>query len=270
MTGYIYEIRNKVNNKIYIGRTIQNPPRNRFNAHKSSARRGSKGLLNNAIRKYGSENFDFRIIEQLNATQKELSEKECFYIKSRKSLVPNGYNAIDRETNFKDWSQDQKKAASKRMKLINSSPKRKKINFLAGKQNLGKKKSGSKYVGIFKSGNGYSAEIHYNGKSYLLGTYKTDKEAAIAYDNKARELIGENAKTNFKTIFPQPTRLKSRQNLYVKEDYIGFCKKRNKFRLRIAFNKEKIDIHLGFFDSLIEAQKAKINFMLLVHQMQSC
>ena len=31
--GVIYKIKNKINNKIYIGQTIQKNPKNRFNQH---------------------------------------------------------------------------------------------------------------------------------------------------------------------------------------------------------------------------------------------
>ena len=43
----------------------------------------------------------------------------------------------------------------------------------------------------------YLAHIGFNGKTIKIGTFKTDKEAAKAYDKKAIELFGEFARTNF-------------------------------------------------------------------------
>jgi len=60
----------------------------------------------------------------------------------------------------------------------------------------------SKYKGVqfqpYRSkGNEYLAMIRYAGKTYHLGTYATEEEAALAYDKKAIELAGEFALTNF-------------------------------------------------------------------------
>ncbi len=62
------------------------------------------------------------------------------------------------------------------------------------------KKAGciSKYIGIRVTGKRYQAYIRGNGKSYRIGTFDTEIEAAIAYNNEAIEIHGlENAKLNF-------------------------------------------------------------------------
>lgn len=43
----------------------------------------------------------------------------------------------------------------------------------------------------------YRAVIYKDKKKYNIGNFKTEKEAAIAYDKKARELFGDFAFTNF-------------------------------------------------------------------------
>ena len=46
----------------------------------------------------------------------------------------------------------------------------------------------SKYRGVIQQGKKWQATLLSNGKSYYLGLHNTDKEAAIAYDNKCIEL----------------------------------------------------------------------------------
>ena len=59
----------------------------------------------------------------------------------------------------------------------------------------------SKYVGVsLKKGRKkcWRATIFYHNKQIYLGIYYTQEEAALAYDKKAIELFGENARVNFK------------------------------------------------------------------------
>lgn len=57
----VYQVRNRVNAKCYIGVTKQGL-HNRRRAHVSVARRGGGNLLHAAIRKYGQENFVFETL----------------------------------------------------------------------------------------------------------------------------------------------------------------------------------------------------------------
>lgn len=80
---YIYKIRNKINNKIYIGQCSKN-------IVKSKKYFGSGILIQKAIQKYGIENFEKTILCEC-CTKDELNQKEKFYITKYKSNV-NGYN----------------------------------------------------------------------------------------------------------------------------------------------------------------------------------
>lgn len=70
------------------------------------------------------------------------------------------------------------------------------FNRLSGKKN----KTG--YIGVLKNKRApihpYYGRVTKNGKSYVVGYYKTAIEAAIARDKKAKELHGEFAMLNFK------------------------------------------------------------------------
>lgn len=86
----IYKITNKINNKIYIGQTV-NSLEQRFNRHKQDA---LSGRLNThfarALRKYGVENFIAEIIDTAQ-TQEELTQKEYYWIGYYHSFE-QGYN----------------------------------------------------------------------------------------------------------------------------------------------------------------------------------
>src|ERR1017187_3973629 len=81
----IYKVTNLINNKIYIGQTIQNLIK-RWACHCSKG-----NILFSAIKKYGKENF---IIEQIDSALsiEELNEKEVYWIKELNCIAPNGYN----------------------------------------------------------------------------------------------------------------------------------------------------------------------------------
>lgn len=84
----IYKAQNKVNGKIYIGKTNNLPKRirehTRYDVH--------NGLIfHKAIEKYGEENFDWEIIDSTEDFQKA-NELESYYIKKYNSFKPNGYN----------------------------------------------------------------------------------------------------------------------------------------------------------------------------------
>lgn len=57
--------------------------------------------------------------------------------------------------------------------------------------------SNSRYRGVTSSGKKWRAEIQKDGKRYILGSFNTDDDAALAYDEKAKELYGNDALLNF-------------------------------------------------------------------------
>ena len=109
----IYKITNKVNGKIYIGRTKRCTSL-RFKEHKNSAKR-EKGMpgcrvLNNAIRKYGENNFTIEILE-ICSDYETMKKREGELIRDFNStcrdigynlehLTENGKEFISEETRF--------------------------------------------------------------------------------------------------------------------------------------------------------------------------
>jgi group I intron endonuclease len=92
--GYIYKITNTVNNKSYIGVTVQSNVLLRFNSHITSIRRG-KGcpLLAKAVKKYGEVAFTFKVL--IICFDEDVLRWENDYILKYNTKSPNGYNILD-------------------------------------------------------------------------------------------------------------------------------------------------------------------------------
>lgn len=92
----IYKILNKVNNKFYIGSSVN--INIRFREHKRCLELGThvNKHLQSAWNKYGSNNFEFIILEKYkNITNKELRDKETEIIQRTKCFCDEiGYNFI--------------------------------------------------------------------------------------------------------------------------------------------------------------------------------
>jgi group I intron endonuclease len=86
----IYKITNKVNNRLYIGYSKR--PAARWYDHKLYAANNRKGVLYDAMRKHGVENFVFEIIYQSLDMNHTKNIMEDFFITEYNSRTPNGYN----------------------------------------------------------------------------------------------------------------------------------------------------------------------------------
>ncbi len=97
----VYKITNKTNGKCYIGQAVKYLSQSktkwgaigRWKSHIREALSSQKDhciLLNNAIRKYGHNNFDLEVI--CDCDLDDIDNNEMLYIKQYNSLVPNGYN----------------------------------------------------------------------------------------------------------------------------------------------------------------------------------
>ncbi len=195
----IYKIINKVNNKIYIGKDLNNNPKY-F---------GSGKLLKLAIKKYGKENFEKIILEHCSSG-KELCEKEIYWIKKLNSTNRNiGYNITfggaggDTFTNNPNKNAIIEKLRIKASGKTHSIETKNKISKLrTGKQNgmfgkvphnLGKKTSDIIKEKISKANKGKGANIprpdHVKEKisNSHKGKIKTDKHK----ENISKSLTGK-------------------------------------------------------------------------------
>jgi group I intron endonuclease len=82
----IYKITNLINNKIYIGQSVNT--KHRWEQHISSSKHNPKTIVDRAINKYGQENFKYEIIENTS----DYDDREKYWI--------NYYNATDRAVGY--------------------------------------------------------------------------------------------------------------------------------------------------------------------------
>lgn len=91
MDSGIYIIKNNVNNKVYIGQSIQ--LKTREGKHKSYLKHNKheNDYLQRSYNKYGVEAFSFEILERCDIDK--LDEREIFYINKFNSMdIEKGYN----------------------------------------------------------------------------------------------------------------------------------------------------------------------------------
>lgn len=120
----VYKITNKINQKVYIGSSTR--VKKRWQQHKNEAFNPNSKKYNYplyaAFRKYGIENFDFKILKDSISSIKEMESYEQEMIKKYNSLCPNGYNqTIYTSSNTISSENTQKyiKRISKKCALVN-------------------------------------------------------------------------------------------------------------------------------------------------------
>ena len=100
---HIYKTTNLINGKIYIGQEKGN----------NINYLGSGKILKLSVKKYGSENFTFEILETLNNSSiKDLLKKETETIIEYNTLCPNGYN-LKLENGFRHLTKELSVSISK-------------------------------------------------------------------------------------------------------------------------------------------------------------
>jgi len=86
----IYKIRNKSNNKEYVGQTTQDI-RRRFSQHMTTT--SCCRILKEAIKEFGKENFEIELLDTAE-TKEEARIKEGNLIEEYETIYPSGYNLL--------------------------------------------------------------------------------------------------------------------------------------------------------------------------------
>jgi len=171
------------------------------------------------------------------------SEEDAAYIYDINALELRGENA---NRNFPNLSKEELtkkvteiKIHKEKIKAITTNPVR--LSKLSqGRTNQKSKKS--KYIGVSFNknvkNNKWKTSIRHLRKTYFLGFYKTEEDAAKAYDKKALELYGNDANRNFPNLtidkfedikfipYEHTSKIKQGKSTRVEttSKYIGVCK----------------------------------------------
>lgn len=166
--GIIYKIQNILNEKLYIGQTVNNLDI-RIKGHINCKQ---KIGLHGAIKKYGIENFEWEIIEKCDDS--ELNEREKYYIKKLKShYTKDGYNLTWGGDGVSGWKHDdkiKKKISIKSKQLWIDDEYRKKIHTKEAN------KKTAKSVSIISRKNFKNPEYR---KKHLKGIKKANKNSEL-------------------------------------------------------------------------------------------
>lgn len=86
----IYVIKNRINNKMYVGQSVN--AGYRFITHCKPSSNDGHSLIARAIQKYGAHNFWYEILE---SQIEDYNEKEKYWIDKLNTMAPNGYNVLE-------------------------------------------------------------------------------------------------------------------------------------------------------------------------------
>jgi group I intron endonuclease len=76
----IYKVENKINGKVYIGKTVLNIEKRKIKHLNDAKNRNTNMRFHIALRKYGADNFEWTVIREANSKE-ELNQLEKEYIK---------------------------------------------------------------------------------------------------------------------------------------------------------------------------------------------
>lgn len=210
----IYMATNRINYKEYIGQTISNLQRRKNQHIQNSLSKKDNTYFHAAIRKYGSNNFDWEILHDNITNMNDLKKLEMFYIELYDTFN-NGYNLTKGGEGTVGWnhSEETKKKISiahfgkilseshiQKLRIINTG----KNNSMYGKRKeetgmYGKKHTEKSKIKMAKSqiGNYHTEKTKKKISETKKGTF-TGKDSplakAVIINNKYFNTVNEAAK----------------------------------------------------------------------------
>jgi group I intron endonuclease len=131
--GWIYQIKNIVNDKVYIGQTSKHNVAARWMDHIKSINSGIDSHLIRAFKFHGLENFAFSVVAEV--PDDHLDEAEIDAISNKNSLSPNGYNIREGGSRGKHSQESIEKIRESHIGKTHTDETKEKLRHL----NLGKK-----------------------------------------------------------------------------------------------------------------------------------
>lgn len=127
--------------------------------------------------------------------------KDKFYARTSRTLLPNSirtylHHLVIGKPSSKQWMVCFKNGNSLDCRRENLQYIRKSDNTQKHSKTQTKRVKSSKYLGVTFRPAHFRARIKFDGKTINIGEYKTEKEAAKAYNEYAKKLFGDKAKLN--------------------------------------------------------------------------
>lgn len=208
--GIIYQIKNTINNKLYIGMTTRDIE-TRKSEHRKSFNNSNLRMydfkLYRAMRKYGFENFEFSTVEE--CPDIELKTRERYYI-SLYDTVANGYNEAIGGAGKPIWTDKQIEAfkvlyengwiLQDIAKIFNSNPKTI-SNKLRCYYNINTKQNSNILNARAVTGTNETETINFKSMSdaarYLIKNNLTNNTSVVSISGKIREVIDNQKRTAY-------------------------------------------------------------------------
>ncbi|MGL5713220.1 MAG: GIY-YIG nuclease family protein [Paraclostridium sp.] len=190
---HVYKITNKINGKIYIGKTIKDNLEIRLKEHsRFKSLKNKKMMICEAIKKHGLENF---VIESLykGENNEDICEKEVFLIKENRSTEPEvGYNILPGGKGVRH-TQKMKKALSERAKLRVGvlNPFYGKTHSLTQKQKWSKERKG-----LYSRKSEHTEEEKSKTSERMRKLWRNAEFVEMMKNLNKKQKVGENASRN--------------------------------------------------------------------------